>query len=183
MNCVINTFGKHEAKLRGFLTLQSGSPVQADDILQKTFCVLQPKVNNHMNKLGKITAALVFTALAISTASATEDTSTAVPSNAIALPKVIDLGADRCIPCKKMAPILDQLREDCTSQFEVVFIDAWKNHDAGELYRPRVIPTQIFFDANCKELFRHGGFYSRDQILGKWHDLGFDFVTDSDKLQ
>ena len=73
-----------------------------------------------MNKLGKIIAALVFTALAISTASATEDTSTAIPSNAIALPKVIDLGADRCIPCKKMAPILDQLREDYTGQFEVV---------------------------------------------------------------
>lgn len=136
-----------------------------------------------MNKLGKIVAALVFTALAISMASATEETDVVVTSSAIALPKVIDLGAGRCIPCKKMAPILDQLREDYAGQFEVVFIDVWKNHDAGELYRPRVIPTQIFFDADGKELFRHGGFYSRNQILGKWHDLGFDFVTDSGNPQ
>ena len=48
MNCVINTFGKHEAKLRGFSTRQSGSPVQADDILQKTFlCTVSQGEKSH----------------------------------------------------------------------------------------------------------------------------------------
>ena len=36
-NCVVNAWGKHEAELRGFLTKQSGSVAQAEDILQETF--------------------------------------------------------------------------------------------------------------------------------------------------
>lgn len=136
-----------------------------------------------MNKTDKIVAVVISTILAISTASASEETDAARATNVIALPKIIDLGAGRCIPCKMMAPILDQLREDYIDQFEVDFIDVWKNNDAGELYQISVIPTQIFFDADGKELFRHGGFYSRNQILGKWNDLGFEFVTHSEKQQ
>jgi len=51
-----------------------------------------------------------------------------------------------------------------------------KDPDAANPYRIQVIPTQIFYDANGKELFRHVGFYSREQILGKWRELGFTFA-------
>ena len=37
MNCIINAWAKHEAELRGFLTRQTASPAQAEDILQETF--------------------------------------------------------------------------------------------------------------------------------------------------
>jgi len=57
----------------------------------------------------------------------------------------------------------------------VDFIDVWKNPDAGGEYGVRVIPLQIFFDANGKELFRHEGFYAKDDILAKWRDLGYEF--------
>ncbi len=90
-------------------------------------------------------------------------------------PRLVDLGASTCVPCRKMAPILDQLREDFAGQFGVVFIDVWQQPEAGEPYGIRVIPTQIFFDDRDRELFRHEGFYSREQILGKWRELGFDF--------
>ena len=43
------------------------------------------------------------------------------------IPKLLDLGADKCIPCKKMAPILDALKEEFKGQFDVEFIDVWKN--------------------------------------------------------
>ena len=91
------------------------------------------------------------------------------------LPKLVDLGADKCIPCKMMKPILDELDKTYQDRFDVVFIDVWKNRDAGRQYGIRVIPTQIFFDAGGKERFRHEGFYSREEIMNKWRELGFTF--------
>ena len=69
------------------------------------------------------------------------------------LPKLIDLGADKCIPCKAMAPILKDLKKDYAGRMDVEFIDVWKNPDAGKAYKIKLIPTQIFFDASGKELF------------------------------
>lgn len=89
-----------------------------------------------------------------------------------ALPRLVDLGATKCIPCKAMAPILEALREDFAGQFEVTFIDVWENRAAGEVYGIRLIPTQIFIDAKGQELFRHEGFYSREEVLAKWSELG-----------
>ena len=99
----------------------------------------------------------------------------APPQPAKALPQLIDLGATTCIPCKAMAPILEQLKHDFDGRFGVTFIDVWQEPAAGEAYGVQLIPTQIFFDAQGKELFRHVGFFSREQILATWKDLGFDF--------
>lgn len=88
------------------------------------------------------------------------------------LPRLVDLGAGKCIPCKMMAPILEELKKEYAGQFEVVFLDVWENPQAAEQYGIRVIPTQIFIDSSGKELFRHEGFYSREDILNKWKALG-----------
>lgn len=92
------------------------------------------------------------------------------------LPKLLDLGAGKCIPCKAMAPILEEMKVTFTGQLEVVFIDVWKNEDAGEEYGIRMIPTQIFFDAEGNELYRHEGFFSRNDMLAKWQELGYAFT-------
>ncbi len=92
-----------------------------------------------------------------------------------ALPKLVDLGSKSCVPCKMMEPILENLRKEYAEQFETVVIDVWKNKAAAKQYDIRVIPTQIFFDAEGKELFRHEGFLSKEEILAKWAELGFDF--------
>ena len=91
------------------------------------------------------------------------------------LPRLVDLGAGKCIPCKLMAPILEELRKEYRGKFDVVFIDVWKDRSAGSKYRVRVIPTQIFYDAEGTERFRHEGFYSKEDILGKWKELGINF--------
>ena len=88
------------------------------------------------------------------------------------LPKLVDLGADRCIPCRKMAPILEELKKEKADVFVTEFIDVWKNPDAGKQYNIDLIPTQIFFDDTGKELFRHQGFFSKEDILAKWRELG-----------
>jgi len=93
------------------------------------------------------------------------------------LPALIDLGAGECIPCRLMAPILEELKQEYAGRFEVRFIDVWKNPDEAGKYRIKLIPTQIFYDASGKELFRHEGFFSKEDILAKWKELGVDLTA------
>jgi thioredoxin 1 len=88
------------------------------------------------------------------------------------LPKLLDLGAGKCIPCKLMAPILEELKKEYAGKLEVEFIDIWKDPDAGKKYGIKLIPTQIFYDKDGKELFRHEGFLGKADILAKWKELG-----------
>jgi thioredoxin 1 len=92
------------------------------------------------------------------------------------VPKLLDLGADSCVPCQMMAPILDELREEYRGALDVVFIDVWKpeNQQEAVKYGIRAIPTQIFFDPQGNELWRHTGFMSKEDILKKWKELGYD---------
>jgi thioredoxin 1 len=92
------------------------------------------------------------------------------------LPMLRDLGAGKCIPCKMMAPILEQLRKEYAGRMNVEFIDVWQNPDASQRYGIEMIPTQIFYDAEGKELFRHTGFFGKEAILGKWKELGVDLA-------
>lgn len=94
------------------------------------------------------------------------------------LPRLVDLGADKCVPCKMMAPILDELQQSLAGQLEVEFIDVWKERERATEFSVRMIPTQIFYDPDGNELFRHQGFYSRQQILDKWAELGFDLTPE-----
>jgi len=89
-----------------------------------------------------------------------------------ALPRLVDLGSGTCILCKMMAPILEEFKKEYAGIFNVNFIDIHKNPDQVDKYNIRVIPTQIFFDASGKELFRHEGFFSKEDILAKWAELG-----------
>jgi len=91
------------------------------------------------------------------------------------LPRLLDLGAEACVPCRMMAPILDQLRTEYEGRLEVIFIDVRTNPDAAREHKIRVIPTQIFFAADGTEVFRHEGFFSREEILAKWRELGHAF--------
>lgn len=88
------------------------------------------------------------------------------------LPRMVDLGAKSCLPCKMMAPILEDLMRNYQEYFVTEFIDVWENQQAARQYGIRVIPTQIFFDAEGKERFRHEGFMSKADILNRWKALG-----------
>ncbi|MCX6984615.1 MAG: thioredoxin family protein [Lentisphaerae bacterium] len=93
------------------------------------------------------------------------------------LPKLVDLGASKCIPCKKMAPILEELKKEYAGILDVEFIDVWQKENAkkAEEYKVESIPTQVFLDSKGKELWRHVGFFSKEDILAKWKELGFSF--------
>ena len=77
---------------------------------------------------------------------------------------MVDLGAGKCIPCKRMAPIIESLKVDYAGSVDVQFIDVWKDAQAGKPYGIRLIPTQVFFDRKGRERFRHEGFFAREDI-------------------
>ncbi|OGT97727.1 MAG: thiol reductase thioredoxin, partial [Geobacteraceae bacterium GWC2_48_7] len=87
-------------------------------------------------------------------------------------PTVADFGARTCIPCKKMAPILEELSRELKGKANVTFTDVWQDNNLGRQYRVQMIPTQIFFDAKGKEIKRHMGFMSKADILKELKALG-----------
>jgi thioredoxin 1 len=88
------------------------------------------------------------------------------------IPRLVDLGAGKCIPCKAMAPILEGLKAEYAGRMDVQFIDVWKDPDAGKAYGISIIPTQIFYGVDGKELARHQGFMDKDAILAQWKAVG-----------
>jgi thioredoxin 1 len=97
---------------------------------------------------------------------------TKVAKGSASLPRIVDVGADKCVPCIMMAPILEELKKEYAGVLIVEFVDVWKNPQAGQHYGVRGIPTQIFYDASGKELKRHLGFISKQGILDQFQQLG-----------
>ena len=92
------------------------------------------------------------------------------------LPLLLDLGSHSCIPCKQMMPILKELTEDYQGQLKVQFIDVMQDKESAQKYNVSLIPLQIFFDKQGNELFRHEGFFAKEDILAKWKELGIELA-------
>lgn len=88
------------------------------------------------------------------------------------LPMLIDLGKGTCIPCKKMKPVLDELAVEYQERAIVKIIDLRYEPAEGKKYGIRLIPTQIFFDADGKEVYRHEGFMDKQSIKMKFAEMG-----------
>jgi thioredoxin 1 len=78
----------------------------------------------------------------------------------------IELGSVNCIPCKAMQPVIKAVETKYGAQVRIVFYDVWKKEQAhyAQQYGIRLIPTQVFLDANGKEILRHEGFFPEKDI-------------------
>lgn len=83
-------------------------------------------------------------------------------------PKVtfVELGSVNCIPCKQMQPVMKSIEKKFGSQVKIIFYDVWKDDQKkyAEVYKIKLIPTQVFLDENGKEFHRHQGFYPEEEI-------------------
>ncbi len=77
----------------------------------------------------------------------------------------IELGADKCIPCKAMQPIMKEIAAEYKGQVQVVFYDVWKNPEPGRKYGIQLIPTQVFVDKSGKEIYRHTGLFAKEDLV------------------
>lgn len=98
-----------------------------------------------------------------------------VSPSAQALPRLVCLGAGKCIPCKAMKPIREELKKELAGQLLVVFHDVWKDQNIGNQYGVRVIPTTIFYGPDGKELTRTEGFIAKQDILARFGQYGITF--------
>jgi thioredoxin 1 len=98
-----------------------------------------------------------------------------------ALPRLLDLGSKTCVPCGIMAPVLEGMRQEFEGVLEVEFVDVGERENVavGRRHGIRAIPTQILFDPEGRELWRHEGFISRYGLLEKCRELGFEFAADA----
>jgi len=110
----------------------------------------------------------------VSTAAATETQTSYADIPRKGTVTMLDLGADKCIPCKMMAPIIEKLKKDYDGKADIIFIDVWKDPKQAERFKISSIPTQIFFNKEGKEVSRHVGFFKEAAIIEKLKSLGVE---------
>ncbi len=126
--------------------------------------------------LGLIVALAVFAAVrAHFFSSPDEKTASSIQLDGIVAPgkvTMIDLGATECIPCKMMAPIIEDLKKEFAGRADIIFIDVGKDPSHAKKFGIRVIPTQIFIDAEGREVHRNTGFMDKKRIVEILSRLG-----------
>jgi thioredoxin len=116
---------------------------------------------------------LISTALLLATAAVVYAEPGTVPEVPVkGLVTMVDLGARSCIPCKMMAPILEKLEKDYKGRAAIVFLDVSKDPEQAKRFGISMIPTQIFYDKQGKEVLRHTGFMSEEAIVTELKKMG-----------
>jgi len=87
-------------------------------------------------------------------------------------PVLADFGRGTCIPCKMMQPILEKLKKQYEGKAEILIIDVGEYPALTRKYRITIIPTQIFFDPDGNEVYRHQGFMPEADIIEQLEKLG-----------
>jgi len=87
-------------------------------------------------------------------------------------PVLVDFGANSCLPCRQIRPLLKEIRQEFTGKAQVLVLDVYQNKEVAGEYRVQVIPTLIFFDKSGKEVFRHIGPWDKASIVGKLKEAG-----------
>ncbi len=85
-------------------------------------------------------------------------------TQAAKLPRMVDVGKTWCIPCKKMVAVLQRAEQSYKGKAAIEFIDLDKHPEAAEKYKVMMIPTQVFFAADGKEVERHVGYLPFDEV-------------------
>ena len=85
---------------------------------------------------------------------------------------LLDLGAETCMACKKMEPIIQKLEKVYEGKAAIVYIDVWKHTDQAERFGVTAVPAQIFFDKEGKEVYRHVGLMSEEEIVAQLKKMG-----------
>ena len=87
-------------------------------------------------------------------------------------PTLVDFGANSCVPCRQLRPVLKDVRNEYSGKAEILVIDVYKYQDLAKEHKIMLIPTLVFFDAKGKEAFRHMGVLDKDKIVAKLKEIG-----------
>ena len=89
----------------------------------------------------------------------------------------VELGSDKCIPCKEMRPVMDGVQATFGDQLKIVFYDVWEDEAPAKEYGIQYIPTQVFLDDKGVEFHRHTGFYPQEEIEALLVERGLEKIA------
>lgn len=87
-------------------------------------------------------------------------------------PFLVDFGANSCVPCRQMRPILKEVDKEYSGKTRALVIDIYKHQNLAREYKVQLIPTLVFFDSKGKEVFRHVGVMEKEKIVAKLKEIG-----------
>jgi thioredoxin 1 len=89
-------------------------------------------------------------------------------------PVLVDFGANSCLPCRQMRPVLKEVGTEYSEKARVLVIDAYKNQNLAQAYKVFMLPTLVFFDSKGKEAFRSVGIMEKEKIVAKLKEIGME---------
>jgi len=140
--------GKQQEALESFVaTLRKNASVEIDQIRLKKIAVKPPESNTE------------------------EDFKKALQGGK---PVLVDFGANSCVPCRQLRPILKDVGKEYSGKASVLVIDVYKYQNLARDYKVALIPTLVFFDSKGKEVFRHLGVLDKEKIVAKLKEIGME---------
>jgi thioredoxin 1 len=78
----------------------------------------------------------------------------------------IELGSVRCIPCRQMQKVIKSVKQEYGNEVRTIFIDVVEKEGKpyAELFKINTIPVQVFLDKQGKEVYRHEGYLSKEEV-------------------